>query len=92
MKSDQSILQRLAEGMDLAGEPLPGQSVVELTGGNRVLIENHSGVKEYGSTLIRVKVRFGSICVCGCNLELAKMTKGQLIISGQIEAVQLCRG
>lgn len=92
MRDSGGILGKLVLAADLQDEAIPGRPLVEIIDHCRVLIENHSGVKEYGNTLIRVKVRFGSICVCGCNLELAKMTKGQLIISGQIEAVQLCRG
>ena len=32
---------------DLPGEPLPGQSLLELTGDRQVLIENHRGVTQY---------------------------------------------
>ena len=38
MKKERNILQWLAEGADLAGEPLPGQSLVEISGDCRVLI------------------------------------------------------
>ena len=86
------ILGKLAAAADLADEPIPGQPLVEIIDHSRVLIENHRGVCEYGSNLIRVKVKFGSVCVCGCNLELLRMTKGQLIIRGTIDAVQICRG
>lgn len=86
------LLGRLAWATDLPDEPIPGRPLVEIIDNCRVLIENHSGVNEYGPSLIRIKVKFGSICVCGSKLELARMTKGQLIISGSIESVQLCRG
>ena len=92
MQSSGTWLGKLAWAADLPDEPIPGRPLVEIIDHSRVLIENHSGVNEYGKTLIRVKVKFGSICVCGKNLELSKMTKGQLIISGIIENVQLCRG
>lgn len=92
MRNSGGILGKLAWAADLADEPIPGRPLVEIIDNCRVLIENHNGVNEYGRTLIRIKVKFGSICVCGNNLELARMTKGQLIISGLIESVQLCRG
>ena len=91
LKSD-SWMHRLALVADLPDEPIPGRPLVEIVDHSRVLIENHNGVTEYGETLIRIKVKFGSICVCGCNLELSSMTKGQLIIVGNIESVRLCRG
>lgn len=85
------ILNRLADGADLGEEPLPGQSIVEIAGDRRVLIENHCGVKEYSRERIGVKVKFGQINICGAGLELRHMTKQQLLISGRIDAVALCR-
>lgn len=84
-------LQRLADGADLAQEPLPGMPVVELAGERRVLIERHGGVTEYSNQKICVKVSFGKVCICGCNLELTRMTREQLVISGRIDCVQLQR-
>ena len=69
----------------------PGQPIVEIAGDRRVLIENHFGVKEYSREKIGVKVKYGLVCVCGCDLELIRMTKEQLIISGRIDAVTLIR-
>ena len=85
------ILERLAKSADLPGEPIPGQSVVELAEDCRVLIENHNGVTEYGREKICVRVRFGSVEVCGCGLELARMTKDQLVITGRIHGIALHR-
>lgn len=91
MKERRTLLQRLADGADLSGEPLPGQPIVEIAGDRRVLIENHFGVKEYSRERIGVKVKYGILTVCGCGLELIRMTKEQLVISGRIDAVTLQR-
>ena len=91
MKDRGSILQRLADGMDLPGEPLPGQSIVEIAGDRRVLIEHHSGVTQYSREKICVKVKNGQVAVCGCGLELTQMTREQLVISGRIDCVTLLR-
>lgn len=85
------FLDRLTESADLAAEPLPGQPIVEIAGDRRVLIENHFGVKEYGSQRITVKVKFGCVCICGCGLELQRMTKEQLVICGRIDCVTVQR-
>lgn len=92
MKKSSSLWEKMALAADLPDEPIPGLPLVEIAGNGRVLIENHKGVNEYGRNMIRIKVKYGSVCVCGQNLELARMNKGQLIISGIIESVQLCRG
>lgn len=84
-------IERLAESADLQGEAFPGQTLVELYGDRRVLIEHHGGVTEYGREKIQVKVRYGYICVCGGCLELARMTAEQLVITGRIDSVSLCR-
>lgn len=91
MNRRRGFLERLAEGADLPGEAMPGQPLVELAGDRRVLIENHNGVTEYGRERISVRVRYGQLVVCGCGLELARMTKEQLVIIGRIDGVTLHR-
>ena len=86
------IADRIAFGTDLPDVTLPGQPLIEIAGESRVLIENPLGVTQYGCDCIRVKVKYGQVCVSGSCLALARMIKGQLVISGQIDAVSLCRG
>ena len=91
MNRGRSFLERLAESSDLILEPIPGQTVVELTGDSRVLIENHQGVKAYGREQIVVRVRWGFLSVCGCGLELKHMSQEQLVICGRIDGIHLKR-
>ncbi|MBE6947576.1 MAG: sporulation protein [Ruminococcaceae bacterium] len=92
MGKNKQILQRVASAVDLPDEPFPGQPLVEIIGTRRVLIENYRGVIEYGDALVRIRVKYGSITVCGKHLELTRMTREHLIISGRIDKVELCRG
>ncbi len=85
------ILERLAEEADTAGGSVPGQCIVEIAGGCRVLIENHFGVKAYCEEKIMVNVKLGCVSVCGTGLEIQRMTKEQLVIRGKIENVALLR-
>lgn len=91
MKDSRNILQRMTERMDLNGEPIPGQPLIEIAGNCRVLIENHFGVREYSRERIGINVKFGTVEICGCCLELSRMTGEQLVISGQIDGVTLHR-
>ena len=84
--------RRFMDAIGLQEEPLPMEPLVEVSGDGRVLIENHRGVIQYGCEHIRVKVKFGCICVCGGGLRLSRMTRGQLVISGRIDSIALCRG
>lgn len=86
-----SHMQRLALQAELPAEPIPGQPIIELAGDQRVLIERHKGVTQYGCKEIQVKLSFGCVSVSGCHLELARMTKQQLVITGIIERISLMR-
>ncbi len=91
MKQRRGLLNRLAEEADLPGEPMPRVPLIEIAGQNRVLIENHQGVCEYGREQIQVQVSYGTVCICGAGLELARMNGAQLVISGRIDSVSLIR-
>lgn len=77
---------------DLLTEPTPGDPLIEIVADRRVLIENHCGVTVYGGKEIRVKVSYGMVCVQGKRLELARMSKQQLVITGCLDSVSLLRG
>lgn len=84
-------MRRLADEIELDSEPIPGVSVVELAGDNRVIVERHSGIIEYSCDRIGLKVPFGCVYICGCGLHILKMTKEHLVISGRIDTVMLRR-
>ncbi len=92
MKKQKSFAQRLIEDMDLPGENLPRQPLLELCGDRRILIENHGGVTEYGKERIQVRVRYGAISVSGDELRLCRMSGQQLVIMGKIDTVTVLRG
>ncbi len=92
MKQKLSWANRILQAMELGEEPAPLQSVLELCGDGRLLIENHFGVTEYIAERICVKVRFGQIQICGCNLKLRKMQGQVLVITGRIEQICVKRG
>lgn len=83
--------ERWMDRLDLPEETGPLETLVEIAGYRRVLIEHHSGVTEYGRHRICVKVKFGFVCVTGERLELTRMTKEQLIVSGCIDCISLER-
>jgi sporulation protein YqfC len=70
---------------------MPGLPIAELAGDRRLLIEHHQGVSAYSRENICIKVKFGLLQVCGCGLELVRMTREQLVIRGRIDAVNLIR-
>ncbi len=91
MGKGRNFFEHMMQQDALDPEAVPGQPIVEIAGDRRVLIENHLGVAAYGNETILIKVKFGAVCVCGCNLEMVHMTKEQLVIYGQIHSVGLQR-
>lgn len=86
-----SIFDKVAIAVDLPGEAIPGQPLIEIAGERRVLIENHHGVVQYGEGEICLRVSYGYVKVVGCGLHLLRMTRQQVIISGRIDGIELCR-
>lgn len=91
MEKKRIFFEHMLGQTTLAPESIPGLPIVEIAGEHRVLIENHQGVAAYGQEKILVNVKFGSVCICGCNLEMLRMTKEQLVIYGRIDSVGLQR-
>lgn len=91
MKGRGNWMQKLAEGMELPAESMPGLPLVEIAGDRRVLVENHGGVCQYGPEQICVRVKYGIVSVRGRGLEIAKLSREQLVISGRIDCVNLNR-
>lgn len=85
------IMELLADSAELETEPMPAQPIIEISGEQRMLVENHRGVSAYSSERILINVEFGAVCVCGCGLRLLCMTREQLVIRGRIDTVSLQR-
>lgn len=92
MEKRKSIFEKLTFLTDLPDEPIPKLPLIEIAGERRVLIENHLGVVAYETDEVHVKVTYGTVSVFGSNLELARMIRGQLVITGKIRNVQLNGG
>ncbi len=84
-------IRQLEKLRELGDGVLPVVPLVEISGDRRVLIEHHQGVVAYGRHEICVRVRYGVLSVRGSGLNLARMTKEQLVICGCIECVHLIK-
>ena len=92
MKQGKMLWEQFAGDADLPDEVFPGQSLIEIINDRRVLIENHGGIKEYGSEKICVKLKFGVATIFGTSLTIRCMTRSKLVICGCIQCIQLNRG
>lgn len=85
------LLDRITSATDLSDEPLPGQTIIEVTGDQRLLIEHHKGVVCYGSQEIGIRVGYGTVYIRGFELLLQHMSSQQLLITGCIDTITLAR-
>lgn len=88
---EKGFLDRITNGLGLPAEVTPGNSLVELIGDRRVLVEQHRGICVYGSNEVVVKIPLGKLHICGNGLVLQCVTRQRLIICGQIDSVAIGR-
>ena len=89
MEKQKKLTTKMNEENRLKCDLLPGLPIVEICDKDRVLIENHRGIIKYGSDDVCVKVKYGCVCVNGCQLKLNRMSKNKLVINGRIHSVTL---
>ena len=82
------LLERTARALDLPGEVV-GLPRVEITGRGEVRMENHRGILAYGEDEVLISGGGMILRVKGSGLELKAMNAGELLITGQISAVEL---
>ncbi len=72
--------------------PPPLQTLIELVGDQRILIENHHGMAAYSKQMISVKTSYGMVGITGRGLRIQQMTKNRIVIGGYIEEIYLSKG
>ena len=85
----EGLLEKTAEVLDLPGDVVAGLPRLELTGSRELRMENHKGILAYGSQEIHISGGKLVIKVRGSNLELKSMNASQLLITGEIDGVDL---
>ena len=92
MKISSNLYKQRNYNYNLQTEFLPGLPLAEILGNNRVIIENHCGIKEYSNANIRVGIKNGVYMISGSNLKIARITNTSLVVTGTIEAIRFCGG
>ncbi len=87
-KRNAALLQKTAAVFDLPGEAVAGEPRVTVTGTEKVHVENHRGLLEYGDGVILVNARGVMIKIRGQNLSVQAMSDLELVVRGKIEAVE----
>lgn len=70
-------------------QALKPQTLAEIYGQDRLLVEHHKGIVSYGTECIRIAGTFGELVVEGADLRLCCMSRSQLVIRGKLENLRL---
>lgn len=83
------FLSAAAQAMELPADVVAGAPLIELIGNRELHMENHHGILSYGPEEIHVSGGKLLVMICGSGLEIAAMSAGALLITGNIESVIL---
>lgn len=61
---------------------------ITMLGNKQLLVENHKGIIEYCSSLVRINVDQGELIVIGRNLLLGNLQTEQILIEGVVEEIK----
>lgn len=92
MKHKKSVVNRLIHLMELEPDIMPGLPIIELFENQRLIIENHLLVADYTTEQICVSLSYGDLHIAGKNLQIARLTKDKLVITGSIYQLTLGNG
>ena len=84
-----SLGEALAQTFRLPADAVAGLPLVELIGDRQVRVENHRGILAYDRREIHIGGGRVTVRVRGLELELRMMDREELLITGQIFAVEL---
>lgn len=83
-----NIIPEIADRFELPADAL-GEMRLTLTGGSRLMAENHSGIIEYRSERLVLAAGRRKLTVSGSGLTVAAMKGKTLIVSGKIQMLEL---
>lgn len=83
-----NIKNRIAESFELPKEIILDVPKLRLISNSELTIENHKGIVEYNTNLIRINSNIGVIAVGGDNLQVKEINHESVIISGEILKVE----
>jgi sporulation protein YqfC len=85
------IRKRLADALELQHDVALNLPALHLTGGERLLMENHRGLLEFGKTKIRVASSAGIVEIAGENLDIKSVGREDLLVTGNISSIIINR-
>ena len=85
------FLDLVCKRLGLLSENVRGTSIVELSGSDRVLLENYNSILLIERDRVIFQVSYGRLIVCGSALVLEHLDKDRVLIRGEIFEISLNR-
>ena len=84
MESGDQCRARLAELFDLPQEIILNAPSISLIGNLKLQVENHRGIIEYKTELIRIRIKRGQLIITGRELAIERLTEEEVTVTGEI--------
>jgi sporulation protein YqfC len=85
------IRKRLADALELQHDVALNLPVLHLTGSERLLMENHRGLLEYGRGKIRIASTAGVVEIEGQDLAIKSVGRDEVLVTGNIGNIVINR-
>lgn len=86
---NQTVKRKFVQTLDLPSTVLLDQATIHLIGDEEMKIENHKGLVQYTTEVIKARRLNGTIEVVGADLKIASFSAHEIRILGQIHQVML---
>ena len=83
--------RRLDKILEIPEEVYTNVPKITITGFSEIILENYKGILEYEEFFASISTHIGIVNINGYNLNLEKMTKDDIKITGKIESIELDR-
>ncbi|HHX23945.1 MAG: sporulation protein YqfC [Tepidanaerobacteraceae bacterium] len=84
----EGIRRRISDVLDLPPDIILNVPRVVITGKIAVFVENHKGIIEYNSQLVKINTPIGVVCVKGQDLLIKTIISDEITIEGQIKVIE----
>lgn len=83
------LQEQVVDLLEMPQDVLLDLPKLTMTGRQKLLLENHRGIIEYGLTRVRVKTTAGQFIILGEELLLKNLKPGEMLVEGKISSVTI---
>lgn len=88
----QALRQAMVSALEIPAEVGLDIPKITMTGNYSLMVENHKGIIDYDLHRVRIKIGGGWLEITGSGLMLQTMSREELVIEGEIKALNLETG